>query len=111
MQNRSLGKDIRTSCASLENSQRRTLENQALGRNITSKAYLRSTSACEKYLENSSQKLVNVVARKGSLSDDLGLRIHHAPRICPTIWLIQLRRDRFATLTEGFLLTGAERED
>lgn len=57
---------------------------------------------CEKYFEKINSEFMQYVVDSGSLSHRLGMRAKHFPRISPMMWLSQLHRDRFGSLSTSW---------
>jgi hypothetical protein len=95
--------DLRASCASLDSLQVPGVRSFDASSSANAlelfQEYLRS---CKHYFETLNLVLDRTVAGNDSLSNEIGLRVRHSPRISPTFWLSQLHRDRFEILPESW---------
>ncbi|RMZ73552.1 very large low complexity [Pyrenophora seminiperda CCB06] len=90
---------LRASCTSLHGLQKEThgklTSLSGDGAEVLVRHYL---EACKNYFDTINLKLLQAATQPYSLSDMIGVKVQHSPRISPTFWLSQLHRDRFETL-------------
>jgi hypothetical protein len=97
---------LRASCASLKDLQASNLHVPDFwsGEQVR-KLFQDHLKNCEKYFASFNLALAETVSGNGSISDEVGLRVQHSPRISPTFWLSHLHRDRFSRLPESWKTT------
>lgn len=100
---------LRASCASLKDLQVSSLHiPESWSSEQVRKLFQDHLKNCEKYFASFNLALAEAVSGNGSMSDEVGLRVQHSPRISPTFWLSHLHRDRFSRLSESWKIAIVE---